>query len=678
MKVCAQCGNKIGKKDRVCAKCGSIDFRDELVKGKFCAYCGEVIDINAKFCRSCGKACEPAKSDKKEGNAVLGFLNNVKANMTGNIDPADKEKKTLQKFEAQIRENEQMKRSIAEPSFESASLQAEPVSQNVASEEKSQMIITEPVPVAPVPVAPVPVAAAPEKTEMINGISVRAMNEINIKVAELVKELEKDAPEFEEEKRARDNAVIARNEAERLKQVAEEAKASAERAAEAARIAEENAKLAMESANAADANATAFEEDAKIKTVAADIKRSNIEKAKVEEETRLIEEEKERLRLEEEERLRREEEERLRREEEERLRREEEERLRKEEEARRKALFDLHDEVLEFSAKAVEKYDKDPDGERSKLEQALDRMEDLYKKVDPDMDMSDTEDVYHNIQERLGIMYYREGAYKLAMPLIDAAVANGSGRACIYKAEWYSKNRTEIPKEPDFLMNFTLDALMVEPITTDEKLMLYLVMARTLHDGIGCKRDLVEAFHYYEKAADMGSAYAFAKVGQCYLYGEGVRKDGKLAFEWSQKAADEGNETGIRNLAVCYDFGTGTKKNGDAAIEWYKKLLDVMSNDRFAMFRIAQCLADPDRDYGRRPTEAEYHEAYEYASKAQANGEENANYILGYLHMIGKGAQKDYNKAVSYFTSAASYGNSKAKDKLQLFVRTGSGDFTLK
>ena len=742
VKVCTQCGTKLGKKDKFCPKCGSSLYSDDEKQVKYCLHCGEELDAKAKFCRACGKACDGNVSldflqERKNGEDedTLDFLKKpARPAMTS--EELAKEKATLARFEAQIRDNKNAKaaQALKTPQPVQAARPAMPMP-GVQPARPAM-----PMPGVQANIAQPASVAAPQPASVV------APQPASVAAPQPIAPAEKIA-EFEEEKLAIENAKNARAEAERAKAQAENAKETARRAKEAALAAEESANKSALSASEAEAKAVELEEEAKKKTEIADAKRKELEairleeerKRKEEEERRLEEErkrkeeeerkrkeEEERLRREEEERRRREEEERLRREEEERKRKEEEERLRREEEERRRkeeeerlrreeeerkrkeeeerlrreeeerkrkeeeaarikaeqerraALEQLHKDVLKSATAAVEKYDKNPEAERPILEQSLDKLEDLYKKIDSDMDVTDTEDVYHDVQERLGIMYYKEGSYKLAMPLIDAAIAADRGRACIYKAEWYSKNRSEVPKEPDFLKNFTMDALMIEPITKDEKLMLYLVLAKTLHDGIGCKRDLAEAFTYYEKAAGMESAYAYAKVGQCYLYGEGVKKDGKLAFEWSQKAADQGNETGIRNLAVCYDFGTGTKKNAESAIEWYKKLLEKLVNDRFAMYRIAHCLVDPDKEYGRRPSEEECIEAYDFASKAQAGGEERANYILGYLHMLGKGVEKDYNKAVSYFTSAANYGEAKAKEKIKLFVKNGSGNYVLK
>lgn len=629
MKVCTQCGTKLDKNDRFCPSCGSSMYEEKSMRSaKFCPSCGELLESKAKFCRKCGAACD----DEKE-----------------------KEKATLARFEAQIKARETEKRAQDElaAKIEKPVTIVKPVEENKAEKPAEIKKTTELVDTA---------KGGKSMSEDINEIFTEEELQYLTDEGELpeIWQMPSVVAEFEAEKEALAAAETAKLEAAQANNTADTADENAKKAEEAAKLARESAERAALLAKEAMDRADEAEKEAENKKEIAEKKRKELETIKIQEDEK------------------RQAEIARRKEKAARLKAEEEERRRKEEAARIKALNDLHAECLKNANDAINKFDKSPEAGRSLMEAALDAMEDFYKKADPDMDLSDTVAAYEDMQERLGVMYYQEGAYKLAMPLIDAAVANGSKKAAIYKTEWYTKNRGEIPKEQDFLLNFAKDAMKEPTITKEEELLLYLAIAKAYHDGMSCKRDLNEAFVYYEKAADLGSAHAYAKIGQCYLYGEGVKKDGKLALEWSQKAADADSETGIRNVAVCYDFGTGTKKNADAAIEWYKKLLVKAPSDRFAMYRISHCIVDPDREYGRRATDEECLEAFEFASKAQAGGEENANYIMGYLCMMGKGVARDYNKAVSYFTSAANYGNSKAKDKIKLFVRNSNGTYSLK
>ena len=81
MKVCAKCGNKLGKHDKFCGKCGSSEitetksgFLSGIIdfgpKQKKCIYCGTTLEGKAKFCFACGKPTE--------GGVSLSFLDENK------------------------------------------------------------------------------------------------------------------------------------------------------------------------------------------------------------------------------------------------------------------------------------------------------------------------------------------------------------------------------------------------------------------------------------------------------------------------------------------------------------------------------------------------------------------------------------------------------------------------
>ena len=492
---------------------------------------------------------------------------------------------------------------------------------------------------------------------------------------------------------AEEEARIAEEEAKRALEEAERAREAAERAAERAKLGKEKAEEAARIRREEEERLRAAEEEQRRKMEEERLRREEEERIRREEEEKRRKEEEERRRLEEEERkrkeeeerLRREEEERLRKEEEERLRREEEERRRKEEEERRKAeekrlkeLKELHTDALNISKKALDKYGKNPDSARSNMEAALDKLKELYEKAGMDEDVSDTKEYYHQLEEILGIIYYKEKAYKLAIPLLKGAADQERPKARVYYAQWLLRNRGDIKGDPGYILDFVNDA-MEKDLGEEEIIVAYRVLAKIYRDGIGVSKDLTSAYDYYKMAAEKGDVTAIATVGQCLMYGEGVKKDSKEAFEWNLKAAEQGNEMGMRNVAVSYDLGTGVKRDAKQAIDWYKKLLSKMENDRFAMYRIALCLSNPDRDHVYKPSTEDYAEARRYAEMALEKGEENANYVLGYLYMNGYGVSGvNYNKAMSYFMNAANHGNNKAKEKMQLFTKNGMGNYILK
>ena len=315
---------------------------------------------------------------------------------------------------------------------------------------------------------------------------------------------------------------------------------------------------------------------------------------------------------------------------------------------------------------------------RSELEAALDGYKEFFEKSGTQPD--ETCEIYLKIAERLGVMYYKEKSYKLAEPLVKDAALNGCNMAKIYYVAWMLRNRKEIPSENGYLKHLLEDGLADPAIKSskEDKIKATYLMGRIHEEGVTVDKSLTEAFRYYKDCAEMGDPAAMAMVGQYYLYGDGVAKDTKQAFSWNEKAAEAGQERAIRNLAIAYDFGTGTKRDAAKAVEWYKKLLEMVSNDRFAMYRIAYCLADPEKEYRTNPTDAMYKEALEYATKALEGGEKKAEYIIGFYYTRAIDDGPDYNKAATHFNKAANHGEDKAKRWLDRMVKNASGNYTLR
>ncbi|MDE6529724.1 MAG: sel1 repeat family protein, partial [Lachnospiraceae bacterium] len=461
------------------------------------------------------------------------------------------------------------------------------------------------------------------------------------------------------------------------KRAEEEAARKAEE--EAARKAEEERKRAEEEAarKAEEERIKAEEERKRAEEEAA--RKAEEERIKAEEERKRAEEEA--ARKAEEERIKAEEErkraeEAARKAEEERIKAEEEAARKAEEERRKKEIEELCADAQSAGTKALNKAKKSVETARADLETALDKFHSYYQKAGKDVDNKEMKEMFCEIEENLGILYYQEKSYKLAAPLLKDASENGRNRAKVYMAEWCLRSRKELPEDPEELKKKLEEALADENLMKkypEDQILANMILARIHLEGIGVKKNPAEAFKYYLKCAELGDVEAMAMVGNCYLYGEGIKKDTKTAFTWNEKAAKAGNERAIRNVAVSYDFGTGVKKDPKQAVEWYKKLLEILGNDRFAKYRIAICLSDPDREYGIKPTQEMYEEAVFYAKQAVEEGEKNANYILGYCYTFGKGVNKDHEQAYQYYAKAANQGHQKAKEKLNNFVKTNMG-----
>ena len=73
-------------------------------------------------------------------------------------------------------------------------------------------------------------------------------------------------------------------------------------------------------------------------------------------------------------------------------------------------------------------------------------------------------------------------------------------------------------------------------------------MRRQYTNGQGVERDYAEAFKWYNKAAEDGSAYAQKNVVMSYDVGQGVKQDGAQALKWYTKAAEQGDAEFQYNL----------------------------------------------------------------------------------------------------------------------------------
>jgi len=86
-----------------------------------------------------------------------------------------------------------------------------------------------------------------------------------------------------------------------------------------------------------------------------------------------------------------------------------------------------------------------------------------------------------------------------------------------------------------------------------------------LHPPDGTAPDVGQAIHYYQKAADLGSIPAMAKLGDIFANGAEGKADYKQAATWYRKAADQGQPDAQFGLALCYALGQGVPRDPNQA-----------------------------------------------------------------------------------------------------------------
>jgi len=87
----------------------------------------------------------------------------------------------------------------------------------------------------------------------------------------------------------------------------------------------------------------------------------------------------------------------------------------------------------------------------------------------------------------------------------------------------------------------------------------------------GLKKDLAAAASWYLKAAEKGDAEAQHKLGNCYLFGQGLAENPTEAARWFRKAAETGYAQAQASLGFCYERGLGVPTDLAEAQRWYAR-----------------------------------------------------------------------------------------------------------
>ena len=88
--------------------------------------------------------------------------------------------------------------------------------------------------------------------------------------------------------------------------------------------------------------------------------------------------------------------------------------------------------------------------------------------------------------------------------------------------------------------------------------------------GYGLPKNKSEARRWYQRAAELGEADAFADVGWMYFQGDGVPEDNAEAVRYFRMAVAIGSLEALRHLAWHLDNGVGVeRRDPDAAAELY-------------------------------------------------------------------------------------------------------------
>ncbi len=146
----------------------------------------------------------------------------------------------------------------------------------------------------------------------------------------------------------------------------------------------------------------------------------------------------------------------------------------------------------------------------------------------------------------------------------------------------------------------------------------------------------LEAFNWWNKAAEKGDAEAQFHLGEVCESGRGVEKDAVKAFQWFSKSAEQGYANAQLKVAEAYDQGSGTAQDKAEAAKWHAKAFDSFT-------------------------------------KGAEVGNAEAQFALGGMYESGRGVPKDAVKAFQWYLKSAQQGNRYAELRIAEAYDQGLG-----
>lgn len=164
----------------------------------------------------------------------------------------------------------------------------------------------------------------------------------------------------------------------------------------------------------------------------------------------------------------------------------------------------------------------------------------------------------------------------------------------------------------------------------DVEAMLNLGLAYSV--GMGTPIDRVATVKWISLAAAKGNNRAQYVCGQIFMRGQYLPKDSKEAVRWFRLSAAQGNADAELSLAEAYRQGEGVETNEQEYLRWLKRAAD--QGHPIAQGEYAMHIYDPEMA-------DRWEEAATWFRKAARQGNTEAMFNLGLLHLRGHGVPKD-------------------------------------
>ena len=184
-------------------------------------------------------------------------------------------------------------------------------------------------------------------------------------------------------------------------------------------------------------------------------------------------------------------------------------------------------------------------------------------------------------------------------------------------------------------MNFILPFVLITALMLSQE----GFAATPLEQGIAAYRrdEPAKAIQILQPLAARGDAQAQYYLGLSYEYSP-------EAANWFRKAADQGHAKAQYFLYSFYRDGIGVAQDPVQAGHWLQKA--AAGGDDSAQYSLGVETGDP-----------------KWYRLAAAQGHDKAQLELGWLYRDGKGVERDFVRAYTWFLLSAEAGNSTAKEE---------------
>ncbi len=168
-------------------------------------------------------------------------------------------------------------------------------------------------------------------------------------------------------------------------------------------------------------------------------------------------------------------------------------------------------------------------------------------------------------------------------------------------------------------------------------------LGQMFHQGIGLRRDIVEAVGSYSNVVGKGDGLAYLE-------------DDAEAVRWYTRAAEQGHARAQSELGEMYATGSGVEQNDIEAVRWFAKAAE--RSDDVAMSNLALMY------YDGRGVPKDHAETARWLRRAGEQGLAQAQYNLACLYANGDGVPQDHAEAVLWYKKAADQGLAEARREL--------------